>query len=151
MQQEKRSNNTLQRHIQVLKILASNPSHLQFPSESEDNPQKWEVYRDGHRELPEDIEEEIEEDQENEDKDQENEDDDQENEDKGQEEKGEGEEDENEDRDEAEKKQEDNNEDHPDLVTMTHKLQLRFDNQPTELFNNHFNTHMIVSSNAGIT
>jgi len=89
MQQEKRSNNALQRHIQALKRLASNPSHLQFPSESEDNPQKQEVYRDGHRELPKDIEGEIEE------EDQEDKDDDKDNEDKGQEE--EEEEDEEED------------------------------------------------------
>jgi len=63
-------------HFQVLKRLASNPSHLQFPSESEDNPQKQEVYWDGHRELPKDIEGEIE---------------------------------------------EDDNEDHPDFMTTTHK------------------------------
>ena len=34
---------------------------FQFPDESEDNPQKREVYRDGHKELPEDIGEETEE------------------------------------------------------------------------------------------
>lgn len=34
---------------------------FEFPSESEDNPQKREVYRDGQRELPEDVEEEAEE------------------------------------------------------------------------------------------
>ena len=113
MQQEKQSNNALQRHIQALKRLASNPSHLQFPNESEDNPKKWEVYRDGHRELPKDIEGEIEE------EDQGDKDDDQDNENKGQEEEEEG--DEDEDWNEAEKKQEDDNEDHPDLVTTTHK------------------------------
>jgi len=34
---------------------------FQFPDESEDDPQKREVYRDGHKELPEDIGEETEE------------------------------------------------------------------------------------------
>jgi len=34
---------------------------FQFPDESEDDPQKREVYQDGHKELPEDIGEETEE------------------------------------------------------------------------------------------
>jgi len=77
---------------------------FQFPDESEDDPQKREVYRDGHKELPEDIGEETEE------KDQENEDDDQE--------------DEDEDWDEAKKDQEDDNADQDDLATTMNGLQL---------------------------
>jgi len=77
---------------------------FQFPDESEDDPQKREVYRDGHKELPEDIGEEREE------KDQENEDDDQE--------------DKDEDWDEAKKEQEDDNADQDDLTTTMNRLQL---------------------------
>jgi len=84
---------------------------FQFPDESEDDPQKREVYRDGHKELPEDIGEETEE------KDQENEDDDQEDEDDDQE-------DEDEDCDEAKKEQKDDNADHNDLATTMNGLQL---------------------------
>jgi len=70
---------------------------FEFPSESEDNPQKREVYRDGQRELPEDVKEEVEEKEEKEavDKDK--------------------------DQDEAEDKVEVGNE---DLVTVMQSLQL---------------------------
>jgi len=76
---------------------------FRFSSESEDDPQKREVYQDGHRQLPDDIRKETE------DKDQENEDDDQKDKDKDQ--KEEEQEDENEDWDEAKKEQENDNED----------------------------------------
>jgi len=47
---------------------------FQFPSESEDNPQKREVYRDGHRELFKPIEDEEGQEQEQEEKEDDSED-----------------------------------------------------------------------------
>ena len=90
---------------------------FQFPSESEDNPQKREVYRDGHRELFKPIEDEEGQEQEQEEKEEQEEQEHRQEWEQGQEQEQEKEEKEDDSEDQGEAKAK-------DLVTVLHGLQL---------------------------
>jgi len=90
---------------------------FQLPSESEDNPQKREVYRDGHRELFKPIEDEEGQEQEQEEKEEQEEQEHRQEWEQGQEQEQEKEEKEDDSEDQGEAKAK-------DLVTVLHGLQL---------------------------